>query len=242
MFGRDKLAVLMAEFLGTGILTMLVLSVQRSTIGVPFFIAAAAGLTVMMATFVFGGISGAHLNPAVTLGMWTVRKISTLHGVLYIAMQMLGAWAAYYLYTYYVSSHFTSIGGHYSTKVLVAESVGTFIFTFGWAAGMYQKFAVGSRAALVGLSYMLAIIASSSASLGLLNPALALGSKAWVLGSYVLGPVIGAVVGFNLYSLLFAEGGAKIAGMAVMSPMTASSRPVAKKATKKTRKTSSRKR
>ena len=241
MFGRDKLAVLMAEFLGTGILTMLVLSVQRSTIGVPFFIAAAAGLTLMMATFVFGGISGAHLNPAVTLGMWTVRKISTLHGVLYIAMQMLGAWAAYYLYTYYVSSQFTSIGGHYSTKVLVAESVGTFIFTFGWAAGMYQKFAVGSRAALVGLSYMLAIIASSAASLGLLNPALALGSKAWVLGSYVLGPVIGAVVGFNLYSLLFAEGGARIFGMAAMSPMTASG-PVAKKATKKTRKTSSRKR
>lgn len=247
MFGRDKLAVLMAEFLGTGVLTMLVLSVQRSTIGVPFFIAAAAGLTVMMATMVFGEKSGAHLNPAITIGMWTVRKIGTLSGIVYIAAQMLGAWAAYYMYTYLVGSRFTSIGGHYSTKVLVAESLGAFIFAIGWAAASYTKtITMGARSALIGLSYMLGIIAVSSASLGLLNPALALGVKAWVLGSYVLGPVIGAVVGFNLYSLLFAEGGAMIAGMGVGSPMMAttakaSSKPAAKKATRSTKKTTRRK-
>src|SRR5690242_4008173 len=98
MFGRHKSAVLVAEFLGTGVLTLLVLSVQRSTIGVPFFVAMAAGLTMALMILALGGTSGAHLNPAITLAMWSARKLATLHAVLYLAMQMLGAWAAYYLY------------------------------------------------------------------------------------------------------------------------------------------------
>ena len=82
MFGRRKIAALVAEFLGTGILTLLILSVQRSTIGVPYFVAIAAGLTVTVLTFALGKVSGAHLNPAVTLGMWTARQAATLTSVL----------------------------------------------------------------------------------------------------------------------------------------------------------------
>ena len=51
MFGRRKVAVIVAEFLGTAVLTLLILSVQRSTIGVPFFVAIAAGLTYALMTF-----------------------------------------------------------------------------------------------------------------------------------------------------------------------------------------------
>ena len=44
MFKRKRLAMLVAEFLGTGILTLVVLSVQRSQLGLAYFVAIAAGL------------------------------------------------------------------------------------------------------------------------------------------------------------------------------------------------------
>lgn len=205
MFGRRKAAVLLAEFMGTGVLTLLYLSVQRSTIGLPFFVALAAGLTMALLMLALGMTSGAHLNPAITLAMWTARKIATLHAVVYIAMQLLGAWGAYYLYTYFVGSKLQPIGGHYVAKTLVAEGVGALVLGFAWAAAVYQKMNLGTKAAVVGLAYMLAIVAASTASIGMINPALALGVRAWVPGTYVLGPVLGAVVGVNLYGLLFAE-------------------------------------
>src|SRR4051812_44927148 len=99
MFGRRNIATVVAEFLGAGVLTLLVLSVQRSTIGVPFFVAAAAGLTLALMVFVVGNISGGFFNPAVTLGLWTARRLPTVTAVLFVAAQLLGAWAAYYLYT-----------------------------------------------------------------------------------------------------------------------------------------------
>jgi hypothetical protein len=59
-------------------------------------------------------------------------------------------------------------------------------------------------ASFAGLSYVVGIIAASSASIGLLNPAVSLGVRAWVWGTYVLGPVVGALIAINLYDRLFA--------------------------------------
>lgn len=229
MFGRQKIATLVAEFLGTGVLTLLVLSVQRSTIGVPFFVALAAGLTLATMVFALGSTSGAHLNPAVTIALWTARKVSSLTGVLYIAAQLLGAWAAYGLYTYFVNSTLQPIGGHFTGRILVAEAVGTGIFVFGWAAAMMQGFSAAVQASVAGLSYMIGIIAASSAAIGLLNPALALGVRSWVWGTYVLGPVLGAVIGANLYGLLFAGAPVRVGRSAAVAAPAAAKRAPAKK-------------
>jgi glycerol uptake facilitator-like aquaporin len=223
MFGRRKAAMIVAEFLGTGVLTLLVLSVQRSTIGVPFFVAMAGGLTVALMMFALGSTSGAHMNPAITIAMWTARKIATLHAVVYVAVQLLGAWAAYYLYTYFVNSKLSPIGGHFTARVLAAEAAGAVIFGFAWAAAVYQRYSTPTKAAVVGVAYMLAIIAASSASIGLVNPALALGVRAWVPGTYILGPVLGAVIGVNLYGLLFAEPETAKAAAAVSSSSSSAS-------------------
>jgi glycerol uptake facilitator-like aquaporin len=214
MFGRRKIAALAAEFLGTGVLTLLILSVQRSTIGVPFFVALAAGLALTLMVFSLGNTLTTHLNPAITIGTWTARRINTVTAVLYIAMQLLGAWAAYGLYTYYVGNSLQPVGGHFTTKILVAEAVGTGVFAFGWAAATMRGLTAASNAAFAGLAYMLGIVAASSAAIGLLNPAVALGVRAWVWGTYVLGPVIGAVIGINLYGYLFAESTAAAAATA----------------------------
>jgi glycerol uptake facilitator-like aquaporin len=50
----------------------------------------------------FGGVSGAHVNPAITFGTWTARRIGTLRAISYIAAQLLGGLAAWQLYQYLV--------------------------------------------------------------------------------------------------------------------------------------------
>lgn len=238
MFGRRKVATLVAEFLGTGVLTLLILSVQRSTIGVPFFVALAAGLALALMVFAVGGISGSQLNPAITIGMWTARKITTINAIMYVIVQLLGAWAAYYLYIYFVKNALQPVGGHFTGRILVAEAVGTGIFAFGWTAAIYQRFSTAVTASVAGLSYIVGIIAASSAAIGLLNPAVALGVRAWVWGTYVLGPVLGAVIGVNLYSLVFAEPEKSWSSVTTKSTTTTAVAPklVTKKKTKSAKK------
>jgi aquaporin Z len=235
MFGRRNIAAIVAEFLGTGVLTLLVLNVQRSTIGVPFFVALAAGLAVIVLSFAVAGTSGGHFNPALTFGLWTARKVTSIRAVLYIGAQFLGGWAAYGAYTYFTNNTFPPVGGKFSQRVLIAEAAGAFIFAFGWSAAMYQRFSPAVRASIAGLSLSVGIIAVSSAAsaanpvIGILNPAEALGLRAWVLGSFVAGPVIGAILGVNLYKYLFAPSveGAEIDANGLVLPASVSSASVA---------------
>ncbi|MGF7228486.1 MAG: aquaporin [Candidatus Saccharibacteria bacterium] len=203
MFGRKQIAMIMAEFLGTGILTLVVLGVSKSSIGLPYFVSIAAGLVLVAMTLALGAVSGAQFNPAITIGLWTVRKVKSLPAIVYIAAQLLGGGAAYLLFRYFIGQSWQN-SSHFDSKVLVGEAVGAFIFSLAWAAAAYQRLESGKAATVVGLGLTLGIIVASSASGGLLNPAVALGVRSWVWGSYVLGPVLGAIIGFNLYGLLFA--------------------------------------
>lgn len=211
MFGRRKVAALAAEFLGASLLTLAVLSVQRSTIGVAYFVAIGAGLAIALITFAFGNVSGAHANPAITIAMWVARKINAVTAGLYVLAQLLGAWAAYGLYTYFVASSLDPIGGTYSGRILVAEAVGTFILALAVGAITFRKgFSAATKSAVVGVALTVSVIVAAGASIGIVNPAVAFGIRAWeIFGSmgwltYALGPVLGAVIGVNLYGLLFA--------------------------------------
>ena len=204
MFGRRKIAALVAEFLGTGALTLLILSVQRSTIGVPFFVAAAAGLTVALMTLAVYRVSGAQFNPALTLALFTARRISLLKAISYIIVQFLGAALASALYVYLVKNELKDIPSKFEWRILTAEVVGTALFAFAYTAAHYQRLLIGAVAAVAGLAYMIGSIAASPASLGLINPAVALGVHAFIAKIYLAGPIVGALVGVQLYSLLFA--------------------------------------
>lgn len=204
MFGRRKIAALVAEFLGTGALTLLILSVQRSTIGVPFFVAAAAGLTITLMTFAAYRVSGAQFNPVLTVALFTARRISALRALLYVVAQLLGAVLASALYVYLVKNHLKDIPSKPELRIAVAEGVGAALFAFAYTAAHYQRLTIGAAAAVSGLAYMVGSVAASPASLGLLNPAVALGVHAFIYKIYLLGPLVGAIVGVQLYSLLFA--------------------------------------
>lgn len=204
MVTRRKIAMIMAEFLGTALLTLVVLAVSKSTIGIPYFVALAAGLTLVMATLVLGFVSGAHLNPAITIGLWSARRIQTVPAAVYLAAQLLGGAVAYYLFTYLIDQTFPTASNDFVGRVLVAEALGALIFSLGWAATVYNRMETSKAAVVIGVSFALAIIVAAAGSGGIVNPAVALGAHSWVWGTFVLGPILGSIIGFNLYGLLFA--------------------------------------
>lgn len=250
MFGRQKLAELAAEFLGTGVLTLVTLKVLYS-LGVPFFVAMAAGLVLAMLVFVFAAKSWGYFNPAITIGMVTARKIDAITGVMYIIVQLLGAWAAYGLYTYMMNGSPSELTTSFSWQSVTVQAVGTGIFALGVAAAVYRAYSQAATAAFLGLSLMIGMVVAMTVSVsqltgqgsivsGFLNPAVSLGVRGWNIwgslgwGVSVLGPVIGAVVGVNLYKYLFADKEAAVvaapAAKPVSKPARAASKSTAKRA------------
>lgn len=203
MFGRNKIAMVVAEFLGTFTLAGAVLAMSGRT-NFPFFSAAAAGLTMALMVLIIGQVSGAHINPAVTVGLWTQRKIATLTAIIYVAAQMLGGVVAWRVNEYLLNQPLKNLTTkNLDWRVLTAEAIGTFIFTFGVAAAVYQGYEELKRAAVIGGSLFAGVLAASFGSAGVVNPAVAIGVRSWS-ASYVAGPVLGAVVGMTLYAILFA--------------------------------------
>lgn len=202
MFSKRKIAALVAEFLGTGILAFVVLTVSRSQIGIPYFVAFAAGLAVLMLGLALQ--RDVQLNPALTIGLWTARRISTVKAILVIAVQLLGGLAAYSLFKYFSRGTMQDLPTAYDSRILVAEAIGTFVFAFIAVGAAYQRLHWVIRGVVAGGGLTLGIIIASAASAGFVNPAVALANNTWVWSTYVLGPVLGAIIGVNLYGLLFA--------------------------------------
>ncbi len=203
MFGRKKIAIVVAEFLGTFSLASAVLAMAGRT-SFPFFPAVMAGGTLGLMVLAIGSVSGAHINPAVTVGMWTLRKIGTTSAAVYIVAQLLGGAVAWRFNEYLLNSPLKNIAGDkFDWRVLIAEAVGTFVFTFGIAAAVYQGYKGLRQAVAIGGSLTLGVLIATFASNGALNPAVALGINSWSF-AYVAGPLLGSILGMNLYAQLFA--------------------------------------
>ncbi|CAN5463221.1 hypothetical protein BH10PAT3_BH10PAT3_5650 [soil metagenome] len=231
---RSKIAMVMAEFLGAGILATAVINVARSQIGIGYFVAFSAAITYALLTLVFNATSGAHFNPAVTIGMWTLRKIKTLQALAFIAAQMLGGLAAWRLAEYFTGQKLANIAGKtFNWKILVAEMVGTFVLTFGIAAALYQRYEGGKLAATVGAALFVGVVVASLGSNATLNPVVALANQSWGR-AYIFGPIIGSIVGMNLYALLFAPTRSLAATTVdTMAPDTAIATTTRRKTTRK---------
>lgn len=235
---RARIAAFVAEFLGTAVLATAAINVARSQIGIGYFVAFSVAITLAVLVLMFGKASGGHFNPAVTLGLWTMRKVSTLHAVVNIVAQMFGGLAAWQMAKYFVGQELTNVAGKsFNWKVLVAELVGTAIFTMGIAAAVSNRFEGGKLAAVIGASLFVGTVVASIASNAVLNPAIALANQSWGR-AYIFGPILGSVVGMNMYAYLFAPS-REVATAAATVKVTSSraavtkKRPVAKKASAK---------
>ncbi|MDQ3093969.1 MAG: aquaporin [bacterium] len=204
---RTKVGMVLAEFFGTAILVSLVLA-QVNAVGAilssPWFVAATAGLTLSVLVLALGRVSGGHFNPAVTLGLWSVRKVQTTTAIVYVAAQMLAGICALLLFQYLSDMTVSNIGGNFEWRVFVAEMVGAFIFMHGVAAAVFQRYSGLKAAIVVGASFTLGILVAAIAGNATINPAVALGLNSWSW-TYALAPLVGGVLAFNVYSLFFAD-------------------------------------
>lgn len=196
---QRQVAALVAEFVGTFVLVAVVLNVTRY--GLPFFTAMAAGLTVAAFFSAVGKVSGGHFNPAITLGLFSLRKVSFVRTIGYLVAQVLAAVAAWQLYEYLTQRTLSNVSTPWDWRIAIAEGVGGIIFGFAVAAVVAQKVEGWQAAATVGTGLFLALTVAGLGSAGIVNPAVAVGVRSFDM-NYFIGPVVGAIVGMYAYTYL----------------------------------------
>jgi glycerol uptake facilitator-like aquaporin len=190
----------LAEFIGTFFLAFVVYISASSSV-FPVTTSVLAALTLGICVYTLGEFSGTHINPAVTIGLWSIKKISVTDAVYYLVAQFAGALFAMFLANNLFHKTLALFSEN-SMNVTLGEAFGAFIFTFGIAAVVYGKVREDVFGVVVGGSLLLGLsIASNVGSNGILNPAVAFALGSFNM-SYVLGPIAGALVGFNLFKFL----------------------------------------
>jgi glycerol uptake facilitator-like aquaporin len=152
--------------------------------------------------------------------------VSTVKAIAFIVAQLLGGLAAYSLFKYFSRGTVQELPTAYDGRILVAEATGAFVFAFIAVSAAYQQLHWSLRTAVAGAGLTLGIMVASAASAAFINPAVALANNSWAWSTYVLGPVLGAIIGVNLYGLLFAPAGGGISFGKLKSAKTATARPV----------------
>ena len=173
--------------------------------------ALASGLVVAAMVYATGHISGAHINPAVTLGFALVRRISLRDAGVYWAAQMVGAVLAASVLRLLLGK-VGIMGGHAITidpvQAVGVEIVLTFLLMFVIMAVATDKRAVGRAAALaIGATVTFDILVGGPLTGGSMNPARTTGpallaanwQDLWV---YWVGPLVGAALAAFLYMWL----------------------------------------
>lgn len=224
---------LTAEFLGTLWLVLggcgsAVLATNYPSLGIGFAgVAAAFGLTVLTGSYALGHISGAHFNPAVTLGMWAGKRFPTADLIGYIVAQVLGGIAAaaiLYLIAsgkagFSVAGGFASNGfedhspGGYSiAAAFVTEVVMTFFFLIVVLGSTHRRAPAGFAPIAIGLCLTLIHLISIPVTNTSVNPARSTGPAIFVGGwaitqlwMFWVAPILGALLAGYLYGWLGSE-------------------------------------
>ncbi len=205
MLDRKKLGLIVSEFTGTAVLAMAAMGTARYfRFTAPWYIAIASGLSLVALVGMLYKVSGAHFNPAITVAMWTLRKIPTSEAIVYVASQILGGSAALAYIEYTTNSDVLANGlGTLDGRIFLAELVGTAIFAFGFAAVVYNKMENLQAAITIGLAFTIGILAAAVSGPGFINPAIALANNSWDKTS-VVAPLFGAIIGMNVYGYFLA--------------------------------------
>jgi aquaporin NIP len=170
------------------------------------------GLVIMVMVYAIGHLSGAHINPAVTIAFTLTRHFPVRDAGAYVAAQLLGATAAALLLLAVWSSNPAHLGATIPTvgagSALLYEIVLSAFLMFVITAVATDARAVGAAAALaiggaVGLDALFggAITGASMNPARSFGPALASGTwtSFWI---YILGPVLGAALGAFAYQFI----------------------------------------
>ena len=218
---------MLAEFLGTLWLVLggcgsAVLAAAFPELGIGFVgVALAFGLTVLTMAFAIGHISGCHLNPAVSFGLWAGGRFPAAELLPYIVSQVAGAIVgAAILYViasgqdgFSLSAGFASNGfgehspGGYSlTAVLVCELVMTLFFLLIILGATDKRAPAGFAPIAIGLGLTLIHLISIPVSNTSVNPARSTGPALFVgdwalsqLWLFWVAPIAGAIIAGFIY-------------------------------------------
>lgn len=190
-----------AELLGTFLLAFLV----HLSIGAHFPVPTPiiAGLTLGLIVYMLGGISGAHVNPAVTIALASIGKISWKEAGFYVLFQFIGGGLALFFGKGLLGTALTLTAAT-SMPILVAEAIGAAILVLGVSSVVYGKAPHDASGLTIGTALALGALAASVQSNGVLNPAVALGIGSLSV-AYVLGPIIGGIIAAQVYRALATE-------------------------------------
>ncbi len=187
----------LAEFLGTFVLALAVGLSLAGTFPIPTPVVAA--LTLMVCVYTLGAISGAHFNPAISIGLLAIRKINLRTAIEYVIAQFAGAGLAKFVTTVYIAMPAPEVRDTIPT--FAAEALGTFWLAVGVCSVVLGK-APGPAAGLtIGGSLLMAITLALPGSNGVLNPAVALGIGSLSV-AYIVSPLVGAVAAMFAYSFI----------------------------------------
>lgn len=188
----------LAEFVGTFALSFIVIAALAAGVSAPLVVPVIAALTLGLFVYTIGSVSGCHINPAVTLGLVSVKRITPTEAVMYIVAQIFGAAMAIAAAKLFTLALPTPAVGVFDIRLFMAEALGTAVFTFGIAAVVKEKVHASMSGVVVGGSLLLGVLFSSLAGAsGILNPAVAFALNSVTL-VYILAPIVGSVAGFKL--------------------------------------------
>jgi len=188
-------------------------------------VAIAFGLSLLCAAYAIGSISGCHINPAVTAGLWAIGKTKSSDVPWYMGGQVVGGIVGAAIIFVIASSHsgFSakdsgfasngygshSPGGFKLPAVIIAEIVFTAIFVFVIASTSRRSMSPGMTGVAVGLMLTLIHLISIPVDNTSVNPARSLATAVfqhtWALAqlwAFIVFPLVGGLLGALLWKTL----------------------------------------
>jgi len=228
-----------AEMLGTGMLVFfgagaaaITLMIARSTsqgIGALggladwFAIGMAFAIVIATAIYALGRVSGAHLNPAVSIALWATKRFPSKDTGAYIIAQLIGAAIGSLLFAACAGMDAVTIGGLGATipfhgtsygQAILAEFIGTFVLMLAiMGVAVDSRAPPGFAGLIIGLTVGGIITTTGYIAGASLNTARTFGPYLgdWLLGGknfwmyfpiYIIGPVLGAIAAAFVYDYL----------------------------------------
>jgi MIP family channel proteins len=177
-------------------------------------VALAHGIALLVIVYAWGIISGAHVNPAVTLALAVTRKVTWERALYYWVAQFLGGILAAFLLLYLVGRE-TGLGatvGSLTTADPIRATIVEAVLTFFLVAAVFGTGVSGrngnAAGAAIGLVLAMDILmggALTGASMNparTLGPALAMGDLSY-LWIYIVGPAVGGIAAGLLFNYVF---------------------------------------
>lgn len=215
----------LAEMVGTMVLVLMGCgsAIFNGGCGTPaqvLMVAVAFGLAVVSMAYTIGGISGCHINPAITLGCMMSGRMSSKDGLMYMLFQVIGAFIGsiiLWVLTSNIDMQYATTTGANACGAgvslvggLIAEIIFTFVFVLVVLGTTDAKKGAGNFAGLaIGLSLVLVHIVCIPITGTSVNPARSIApaifdggaalSQLWI---FIVGPFVGAALSSIVWNLV----------------------------------------